>query len=92
MLHAKDTLEQEKKDIMAKKTGLEEELRVKQEILMETKVCVYVFECVCTCKYACVCKAFCPGERTLPEQCHSGSSLNIINQPNNAVSTAGTYM
>ena len=47
MLHAKGTLEREKKDIMAKKTGLEEELRVKQEILMETTVCVCVCLSVC---------------------------------------------
>ena len=33
-------------------------------------------------------KTFCPGGRTLLEQLHAGSSLNIINQPNNAVSTA----
>ena len=41
MLLIKDTLEQEKKDMMAKQTGLEEELRVKQEDLGKTKVCVY---------------------------------------------------
>ena len=45
MLRIKDTLEQEKKGMMAKQTGLEEELRVKQEDLGKTKVCVYV--CVC---------------------------------------------
>ena len=47
LLHIKDTLEQEKKGMMAKQTGLEEELRVKQEDLEKTKVCV----CVCMCVF-----------------------------------------
>ena len=42
-------MEQERKDMKAKQTGLEEELRVKQEDLEKTKVCVYV------CVHACMC-------------------------------------
>ena len=41
-------MEQEKKDMMARQTGLEEDLRVKQEDLGKTKVCVYVSVHVCT--------------------------------------------
>lgn len=39
MQQAKETLEKEKENIMAKNTGLEEELKVKQEVLKETRVC-----------------------------------------------------
>ena len=63
LLCIKDTLEQERKDMKAKQTGLEEELRVKQEDLGKTKVCVYVC-CACIhvfgdgylqlCMYVCI--------------------------------------
>ena len=49
LLRIKDTLEQEKEDMMAKQTGLEEDLREKQEDLGKTKVCV------CACVHACMC-------------------------------------
>ena len=49
LLRIKGTLEQEKKDMMAKQTGLQEELKVKQEDLEKTKVCV------CVCVHACMC-------------------------------------
>ena len=55
LLRIKDTLEQEKEDMMAKQTGLEEELRVKQEDLGKTKVCVYV----CVCAYMCLVMDIC---------------------------------
>ena len=47
LLRTKNALEQEKKYMMAKQTGLEEELRVMQENLGKNKVCV----CVCACMY-----------------------------------------
>ena len=53
LLRIKDTLEQEKEDMMAKQTGLEEDLREKQEDLEKTKVCVYAYMClvmdICSC-------------------------------------------
>ena len=59
MLSTKNNLEQEKKDVLAKKTILEEELRVKHEDLKKTKVCACVCVCVCVCVRAHVCGLAC---------------------------------
>ena len=62
-------MEQERKDMKAKQTGLEEELREKQEDLGKTKVCVYV----CVHAYMCfvmdICSCVCTYVLHHPSRC-----------------------